>query len=119
MIGRIEYQTADGVATQHVMTLPAQGAGVHWVILFLQVVYDGTPPTGDIVITGLEAATVLPILAGASDKQYSAAGDFFLGQDGAAVVVTVPAGEVGIRSLVYMTALKLLTGNLERLYFQS
>ena len=119
MIGRIEYQTKDAVATEHVVTLPAPGSGQHWVVLGLEVIFDGSPPTADIVFVGLDAPTVVPILSGNSDKQFVAGGSFFLGKDDTAVVITIPAGGGGVRSLVYMTAVKLLTANIERLYFQS
>ena len=119
MIGRIDYRTTDGVNTQHVITLPAAdlGSGLHWVILALEVIFDGTPPSADITITGLDAATAIPILSANSDKNFAAAGNFFLGLENTSVVVTVPAGGAGVRSLVYMTSIKLLAGNIERLYF--
>ena len=120
MIGRIEYQTADGVDTEHVITLPAPGTGQHWVVLILGIIYEGTPDAGDITITGLDDVTAFPLLiSGGNDKDFAASGNFFLGLDNTAVVITTPAGGTGVRSLVSVTAVKLLAANLERLYFQS
>lgn len=119
MIGRIEYLTADGVNTQHVITLATPGDGQHWVILELGIIFDGTPPAADITITGLDAVTEIPVLSGSGDKQFAAGANFFLGIENTAVVVTVPAGGASVRSLVSVLAVKLLTANLERLYFQS
>ena len=100
MIGSIEYQYDSQTNAVATVTLAAPGVGFHWALHELIASYSGTVAAADLTITGLEDTWSHTIEVPASDKGingvlYEPRG-MLVGLEDTAVVVSLPAGGVGV-----------------------
>lgn len=112
-VGSLDFQTADGVDEQHVLTLVKQGLGLRWFIVSLDVAYKGTPPDADLTITGLDAPMSIPILSKPGDMIFFQRFSGYVGKENTDVVVTVPAAGAMVRGIVHLTAFKIFNRQIE------
>ena len=112
-VGRLDFRTKDGIDTEHLFTLEKGGIGIRWLVVSLDIYYDGDPPQADMTIVGCEEPVSIPILSQPSDMFYSRRFAGYISRENTDIVVTIPGGGAGVRGVAHLTAFKILSRQLE------